>query len=67
MESAILPLNSGKLWTSSENGNTKPPQEAETMEVVNQILERVGKKNQVEVMMGSGSIYGDDGKNDDNL
>ena len=67
VESAIIPLKSGKLWGTSQNGNTKPTHEAETKEAVHQILEKVGKEDQVEVMMASGSIYDKDGEKDDNL
>ena len=68
VESAIIPLNSGKLWGTSQNSNTKPTHEAETKEAVHQILEKVGEEDQVEVMMASGSIYDEDGeKDDDNL
>ena len=67
VESAIIPLNSGKLWGTSQNGNTKPTHEAETKEAVHQILEKVGKEDQVEVMMASGSNYDEDGGHDDNL
>ena len=60
VESAIIPLNSGKLWGTSQNGNTKPTHEAETKEAVRQILEKVGKEDQVEVMMASESINDED-------
>ena len=55
------------MWGTSQNGNTKPTHEAETKEAVHQILEEVGKEEQVEVMIASGSIYDEDGENDDNL
>ena len=67
MESAVAPLNSGKFWGTSQNGNAKRTLEAETKETVNQILEKVGKTDHVENMIASGSIYDDDGENDDNL
>ena len=67
VESAIIPLNNGKLWETSQNGFMKPTHEAETKEAVHQILENVGKKKQVEVMMASGSIYDNNGENDENL
>ena len=68
VESAIIPLNSGKLWGTSQNSNTKPTHEAETKEAVHQILEKVGKEDQVEVMVAyDGSIYDEDGEKDDNL
>ena len=67
VESAIIPLNSGKLWGTSQNGNTKPTHEAETKEAIQQILEKVGKEDQVEVMMASGSIFDEDGEKDDNF
>ena len=67
VESAIIPLNSGKLWGTSQNGNRKPTHEAETKEAVHQILEKVGKKDQVDVMMAFCSIYDNNGEKDDNL
>ena len=44
VESAIIHLNSGKLWGISQNGSTKLTHEAETKEAVHQILEKFGKK-----------------------
>ena len=68
MESAIITLNSEKLSRTSQNGDTKTTHVAETKEAVNQILEKIGeKKDQVEVMMASRSIYDDEGENDFNL
>ena len=49
VESAIIPLNCGKLWGTSQNGNTRPTHEAETKEAVHLILEKVGKEDQVEL------------------
>ena len=67
VESAIVPLNSGKLWGTSQKSNTKPTHEAEKKEAVNQILETIGKKDQVEVMIASVSTYDNNSENDDNL